>query len=162
MKKYILLFLVVFSSISFADVFQYRLYENSLKQFTPFVLEIQMDGAFKPGSKIEKVQLLVKTVDRLAPLFVWENTILAESIKFLWNMEGNLEIFGLSENTFKSIVHSEVANPWGDTSINPNDDYSVYTDLRIELSETETLNDMEFVIANETVEESCLWGVLKK
>lgn len=51
---------------------------------------------------------------------------------------------------------------WGDTPITPGDEYSVWTDAEILLNRNGTLNEEQLTISNNTVQESCLWGVLKK
>jgi hypothetical protein len=159
-----LILVIIFSLFSFsanADVFRYQLYEDSLGEFTPFVLSIEMDGKFDPSSKVKKIGLsMIRPNTKLIPLFQW-NKNLNDVFKFKWVGKKLSIKINRADALFKAVVSDEISNPWGDTSINPDDQYAFGTKELI-LDENGSLGDEYFYIENMTSEESCLWGILKR
>lgn len=144
-----------------ADVFQYRLYESSVGEFTPFVLSIEMDGPFRSGSEIKKVALRGEYSDESILLFSWSEKAVGKIFNYSWNSDNTLNLNAVANYTFKSRVKKTIPNRWGDTDINPSDDYAVWIEDMV-LDRNGSQGDTRFEIANSTVEEACLWGQLKK
>lgn len=157
MQKIALLFLCLFSLNSFAETVTYRLYEDSVKQFTPYTLSMEFSGDFKKGSELKTVVLR----DGKTVLFNFDSRLVKKLFTVSWKADGSLGLL-VSDIEFKAAVKKEVPNGWGDTSINPTDKYSLWLDSELLLSKEGTLNNVQFEISNQTVEEACLWGILKK
>lgn len=162
MKHLIFIWTLLLSLSASADVFSYRLYEDSVDEFTPFILSIEMDGPFRKGAKVTSVTLTEELKGVSTPLFSWDQETAQEVFNFAWRDNGILSMSEGPGQTFKSVVTSEVSNPWGDTSINPEDDYSFYTDGEMLLDRNGVTNSVQFEIANQSAEESCLWGLIQK
>jgi hypothetical protein len=156
-----LMLLVLFSFNVFAETFTYRIYEDSVSQFTPFKLSIEMDGPFKSGSKIKSAVLTELVGKKSRVLFNFDHKMVNKVFKFTWNKDNTL-IIASTRQSFKSPVTKELANDWGDTTINSHDKYSVYLEPSIVLDQNGTVNKAQFEISNETVEEACLFGILTK
>ncbi len=162
--KILNLLVFLFSASAFADNFKFRLYEDSIKQFTPYVLSIDFSGKFETGSVPLNVTLTLEKSNQSVVLFKWDSKTIDKVFKFKWVGKNTLSINQVSDGLiFKSLVKKEIPNGWGDTSINPNDEYTVWIDdPGILLTPEGTLNNVLFNISNQTVEETCLWGLLKK
>jgi hypothetical protein len=156
MKTFFLALSFLASLTAAADTVSYRLYEDSIDQFTPFVLSIEVEGSFKAGAKIKSVVL--KEVLRSGTTKLFD---LKDELNLKWNSDNTL-VMTAKDTLFKAVVKTEISNGYGDTSINPDDEYSLYFDKEIVLNEKGSMDDTRFEIANQTVEESCLWGILKK
>ncbi len=163
MKKFIALILCLTSATVFADTFHYRLYEDSVEEFTPIVVSIEMNGAFKKGAVVKSVMIKEVYNGKTTLLFSFTGKSLQNSFDFSWNANNTLVVKSKA-GIFKAKVKEEISYPWGDTIINPTDKYSFYTETAIILNEKGTLNEEEgrFEIGNITMEEACMFGVLRK
>lgn len=157
MQKIIFLILCFFSLNSFAETLTFRLFEDSVDEFTPFTLSMEFDGEFKKGSVLKSVVLK----DGKTVLFSFDAKTSKKIFDLSWKANGSLGIIA-NHVEFKSVVKKEVSNGWGDTSINPTDKYTIWLDSELLINREGTLNGVRFEIANQTVEETCLWGILKK
>lgn len=162
MSRLMLTFIVFsfFSLSSFAASFTYRLYEDSIREFTPHTVTIELSGAFKKGSAVKSLVIKEVLRNKTTVLFSLSGKALHNAIKFRW--VGNQLALSGTGDIFNAVVTEPVSNGWGDTDIAPGDDYSVYTDGEILLTPAGTVGETRFEIANQTVEESCMWGILKK
>lgn len=153
----------IFSSfVAQAEILKFRLYEDSIEEFTPYVLTVETEGVFGPGAKLSKMSLDLIEPGLSMTLFQWNQRQLGQMFKATWNQKGSLVLKINKSIKFRAVAKTEILNPWGDTSINPKDSYSVYIDNELILSRNGAENDVRFEITNSTVEESCLWGILKK
>lgn len=157
----VLVLMSLFSLSSFAETVRYALYEDSVGRYTPFVLTMELDGVFNSGSKVQRVTLTEESTKPSQVLFHWEGQQLNSVFQFKWVGKKKLQITAKDEQLFKSSVVKRYNNPWGDTSVNPQDDYSFYVDGALILTEQGSLGNNRFEILNQSVEESCLWGLLK-
>lgn len=162
MKKFALFLLVItlYSFNSIAASFTYRLFEDSVDEFTPHTVTIELDGAFKKGSRVKSLVIKEVLRDKTTVLFDLRGRTLSDAIKFKW-IGNQLSLTGTGA-IFKAAVTEPVSNGWGDTDIAPGDDYSVYTDGAILLTPAGTIGETRFEIPNQTVEETCMWGILKR
>lgn len=162
MKSFILIAAFFFSMSANAAVYSYRLFEDSIHEYTPFVLNIELDDQFAYGAKVTKVTLVERLKTGTTVLFVWNKELLNRVFKFSW--KGNALVMDDREKApeFKSVVKKSVSNPWGDTDINSHDKYSLYLDKPIVLTASGASKGVRFEILNQTVEEACLFGVLTK
>lgn len=166
MKNLVMTVSLVISSLllslsASAEVFEYRLYEDSVGEVTPYVLSIEMDGPFRKGSGIQKITLRGEYGDQSILLFSWSEEDVSKLFNSSWNSDNTLNLTASANYTFKSLVTKTLSNPWGDTDINPTDDYAVWIEDMV-LDKDGSRGDTRFEIANSTVEEACLWGILKK
>lgn len=160
MKKLALLIFAFVSFSTYAANFTFRFFEDSLNEFTPHTLTIEMDGAWKRGSKVKRVVIREVLRTRTTDLFVLSGRSLSQNLKFRW--DGNTLVLKHANGVLRSVVTAPVSNGWGDTDINPTDEYSIWIDGELRLNQSGTEGETRFEIANQTAEESCMWGILKK
>lgn len=159
----IVILAMLLTTFTFANTYKYRLFENTINEYTPFTINIVTVGEFKKGAEVMRVYL-DKEIPISYPIqmFNWEGASLHKNFKFKWSNDNTLTISSKRRSSFRASVKSIYMNPWGDTSINPEDEYALYFDNGIRLNSKETLNDTQFRIENITAEESTLWGILKQ
>lgn len=154
------------SAIADAVTTSFRLYETSLQEFTPYVLRIHTAGPYARGAQVVGLELEATEEPPTPPvtLFSFTGTRFATYVSYSWTADGELSIEGRQE--FKASVTEEYPNPWGDTSINPDDEYSLepvvlHEGMR-QLLDAGEMDDPrwedQLAIPNQTVEEMCLWG----
>ncbi|MEI2637764.1 MAG: hypothetical protein V9F03_02010 [Microthrixaceae bacterium] len=163
MKTALMMILGMMTSLAAnAEVFRYRFFEDSVNEYTPYVLNIDLTGDFNSSSKVKKVILTM--LQKNGPeviLFKWDQN-LNSVFKFQWKSNNQLVIKqSNSAVSFKPVVKSKISNPWGDTGINPEEKYSFSTSNLV-LNLSGSLGDERVEISNDTQEEGCLWGVLKR
>jgi len=158
----IILLSFIFSTMAFSNTYKYRLFEDTINRYTPYTVSIVTVGEFKKGAEVMRIYL-DKEIPISYPImfFDWKGKSLKDNFKFKWNSDDTLTIYSKRRSSFKSLLTTADMNSWGDTSINPTDEYSVYFPEGITLNKDQTINGVQFRIENETVEESALWGILK-
>lgn len=149
------------STNTFAASFTYRFYEDSVREFTPHTLTIELSGDFTKNSVVKRVVIKEVLRTKTTILFDFRGKKLQDAMEFRW-IGNTLAVKGTG-SLFKAAVKESVSNGWGDTDINSTDEYSIYTDEEILLTPMGAKDpDIRFEIVNDTVEELCMWGILKR
>ena len=141
----VLLFVVLVSN-AFAKVYSFRLFETSVDQLEPF--KVVIVTGFSPS---DVRRILVVEMEKGLVLF----DALDKNLKISRDEEGKTVI-----ETIQVVhpVNTFSPNPWGDTSVDPKEEYNLTLSLRIIDGE---IFSGSFDVANMSQEEMCMWGELQ-
>jgi hypothetical protein len=150
-----------------ATTTRFRLYEAGLKEEMPVVLVIETKGAYRAGAAVTGLSIIATDEQPNLTLFSFPGARFADTVSYQWLASGELQLEGIRE--FKAVVTAEYSNGFGDTSVNPDDSYSleklVIHDGMQALLDAGNWDDprwedgLGLTIPNQTVEETCMWGV---